>query len=108
MRFYAQMLRCLKDCFEGRYEQLNVNMNFFILLKNELQTPYLKTAEPMCMIMKKAMAKYPLDEDTESISDENAELRILEKILNNQPIEIEEVDELQSGSEVELAQPTIV
>ena len=65
MRFYAQLLRCLKDAFEGKYEALNVDMNFFILLKNELQVPYLKTAEPMCGVMKKAMAKYPVEEDTE-------------------------------------------
>ena len=36
MRFFAQLLRCLRDAYEGKYEQLNANMNFFILLKNEL------------------------------------------------------------------------
>ena len=46
-------------------------MNFFILLKNELQLPYLKQAETMAVTMKKAMTKYPLEEDAENLSDES-------------------------------------
>ena len=41
--------------------------------------------------MRKAIHKYPQDEDNEGDCDESQELRILGKILNNQPIEIEEV-----------------
>jgi len=36
IRFIAQVYKCLKDCFEKRYESLNIDMNYFLLLKNEL------------------------------------------------------------------------
>ena len=39
-------MRCLRDAYEGKYEQLNASMNFFIMLKNEVQIPYLSAAEP--------------------------------------------------------------
>ena len=83
LRFYAQLLKCLRDCFEARYESLNINLNFLMILKNELQTPYLKKAETLAVTMKKASAKYPMDEDVESLTDESQEMKILEKILNN-------------------------
>ena len=36
------------------------------------------------------MSKYPVEEDDESTSNETQEYKILEKILNNQPLDIEE------------------
>ena len=90
MRFYSQLLKCLKDCFDGKFEALNFNMNFLILLKNEVQTPYMKQAEVLSEVMRKAIMKNPLEEDVEHISDEREEVFILEKILNNIPIEIDE------------------
>ena len=36
------------------------------------------------------MSKYPVEEDDESNSNEAQEYKILEKILNNQPLDIEE------------------
>ena len=31
MKFYGQLLRCLRDCYEQRFEQLNIDMNFLCL-----------------------------------------------------------------------------
>lgn len=42
MKFYGQLLRCLRDCYEQRFEQLNIDMNFFLLLKNELSLHFLR------------------------------------------------------------------
>jgi len=42
LKFYAQLLRCLKDCYEMKFEQLNIDMNFFLLLKNELSLNFLR------------------------------------------------------------------
>ena len=42
LKFYAQLLRCLKDCYEMKFEQLNIDMNFFLLLKNELSLHFLR------------------------------------------------------------------
>lgn len=42
MKFYGQLLRCLRDCYEHRFEQLNIDMNFFLLLKNELSLHFLR------------------------------------------------------------------
>ena len=36
------------------------------------------------------MSNYPVEEDDESNSNETQEYKILEKILNNQPLDIEE------------------
>ena len=41
------------------------------MLKNEIQLPYLTNAEQIAQSMKKAITKYPLDEDPENVSDEN-------------------------------------
>ena len=42
MKYFAQLLRCLRDCYEQRFEQLNIDMNFFLLLKNELSLHFLR------------------------------------------------------------------
>ena len=86
-------MRCLRDSFEGKYEQLNVNMNFFVLLKNELQIPYLSASEPEIVNLRKAMSKYPILDEEDTVSDEIHEYKILEKILNNQPLDIDEHQE---------------
>ena len=88
-RVYAQMLKCLQDCFEAKYEELQEDTQFLMILKTELQTPYMRTAEHLCQTMRKAILKYPLDEDDEAVESAQAEHVILEKILNNQPLEVE-------------------
>lgn len=42
LKFYATLLKCLKDCYEMKFEQLNIDMNFFLLLKNELSLHFLR------------------------------------------------------------------
>lgn len=50
-KFYAYLLKCLKCCYESKYEQLNVELNFFLLLKNELSLSFLRTEEnTMCAL----------------------------------------------------------
>lgn len=52
MKFYGQLLRCLRDCYEQRFEQLNIDMNFFLLLKNELSLHYLRQIENVVAAIK--------------------------------------------------------
>ena len=42
LKFYGSLLRCMRDCYESRFEQLNIDMNFFLLLKNELSLAFLR------------------------------------------------------------------
>lgn len=42
LRFLAQVYKCLKDCFDKRYESLNIDMNYFLLLKNEVSLSFLR------------------------------------------------------------------
>lgn len=44
-QFFAYLLRCLKDCYEGKFEQLNIDLNFFLLLKNELSLIFLRSEQ---------------------------------------------------------------
>lgn len=51
-RFYAYLLKCLKDCYESKFEQLNIDLNFFLLLKNELSLVFLRNEENAMQILK--------------------------------------------------------
>lgn len=42
MKFMALLMRCLKSCIENKHEQLNLDMNSFLLLKNELSLVFLR------------------------------------------------------------------
>ena len=42
LKFYGCLLRCMRDCYEERFEQLNIDMNYFLLLKNELSLAFLR------------------------------------------------------------------
>ena len=59
-------------------------------------------AEPEIVTMRKAMSKYPIADDGEEVSDETQEFKILEKILNNQPLDIEEPTEETTAIEAGL------
>lgn len=54
-KFYAYLMRCLKDCYEAKFEQLNVDMNFFLLLKNELSLAFLRNNENILATIKTAI-----------------------------------------------------
>lgn len=55
LQFYSYLLRCLRDCYEGKFEQLNVDMNFFLLLKNELSMYFLRKEENVMQTLKSAI-----------------------------------------------------
>ena len=59
-------------------------------------------AEPEIVTMRKAMSKYPIADDGEEVADETQEFKILEKILNNQPLDIEEPTEETTAMEAGL------
>ena len=83
MKFYGQLFRCLRDCYEQRFEQLNIDMNFFLLLKNELSLHYLRQTENIVMTLKTAIRIYGSENERDRTQEEQQELKILEKILNN-------------------------
>jgi len=58
LKFVAQTIRCLKDCHESKFEQLNVDMNYFLLLKNELSLAFLRKFENLISTVKAAIRIY--------------------------------------------------
>ena len=51
-RFYGYLLKCMRDCYEGKFEQLNVDLNYFLLLKNELSLIFLSKEENAMQLIK--------------------------------------------------------
>lgn len=98
MKFYGQLLRCLRDCYEQRFEQLNIDMNFFLLLKNELSLHFLRDTENIVATLKSAIRIYASEAERERGDEEKAELKILEKILHNQPLQGEDSEEEEKQS----------
>ncbi len=62
LKFFGQLLLCLRDCYESRYEQLNINMNYFLLLKNELSLHFLRNTHNLCSTVKSALRIYAMDD----------------------------------------------
>lgn len=58
LKFICYVLRCLKDCYEQKFEQLNVDMNYFLLLKNELSLAFLRNFENIISTVKSAIKIY--------------------------------------------------
>lgn len=82
-KFYAYLMRCLKCCYEGKYEQLNVDLNFFLLLKNELSLHFLRKDENALATLKTAIhifAKENHPKETQKVEEE--ENKLLEKLLD--------------------------
>lgn len=63
MKFMALLLRCLKDCFESKHEQLNLDMNSFLLLKNELSLTFLRNMDNIVATVKTAIKLYATQEE---------------------------------------------
>jgi hypothetical protein len=76
-----------------KFEQLNIDMNFFLLLKNELSLHFLRQTENIVSTVKLALKIYANEDEKNRVSEEAAELRVLEKILNGLPLELESEDE---------------
>lgn len=55
LKFMGQVMRCLKDCYEQKFEQLNIDMNYFLLLKNELSLAFLRKFENIISTVKSAI-----------------------------------------------------
>ena len=47
VKFFAQLMNCLRCCYESKYEQLNIEMNYFLLVKNELSLHFLRNTSNM-------------------------------------------------------------
>ena len=86
MKLFAQLIRCLKACYEQRFEMLNIDMNFFLLLKNEVSVNFLRQTENIYATCKTAIRIYASENERDRAAIEQDELKILEKILNNLPI----------------------
>ena len=84
MKFMALLFRCLKSCIEGKHEQLNLDMNTFLLLKNELSLVFLRNQDNIVATVKSAIKLYATQEEQNRKDLEQQELAVLEKILRNQ------------------------
>ena len=58
MKFLALLFRCLKNCIEGKHDQLNLDMNAFLLLKNELSLAFLRNMDNIVATVKAAIKLY--------------------------------------------------
>ena len=63
LKFLGQIMRCLKDCYEQKFEQLNVDMNYFLLLKNELSLAFLRKFENIISTVKSAIKVFASQEE---------------------------------------------
>lgn len=84
MKFMALLMRCLKDCLEQKHEQLNLDMNNFLLLKNELSLAFLRNQDNIVATVKSAIKLYATQEENNRKDLEAQELQVLEKILKAQ------------------------
>ena len=101
MKFYGQLLRCMRDCYESKFEQLNIDMNFFLLLKNELSLAFLRNQENIVQTLKCAVRIWASEDENNRISEEVNELTWIMKILSNQALEVGEKSE-QNDSQANL------
>lgn len=63
MKFMSLLMRCLKDCMEHKHEQLNLDMNSFLLLKNELSLAFLRNQNNIVATVKSAIKLYATQEE---------------------------------------------
>ena len=82
-KFYAYLLKCLRCCYEGKYEQLNVDLNYFLLLKNELSLHFLRKEENIMATLKSAIHILAIETNPKRWQQmEEEELALLERILS--------------------------
>ena len=63
MKFMALLFRCLKDCMEYKTEEHNLDMNQFLLLKNELSLAFLRKQDNIVATLKSAIKIYATQEE---------------------------------------------
>jgi len=82
IKFMSLIIKCLKDCIDCKPEQLNLDMNNFLLLKNELSLAFLRNQDNIVATLKSAIKIYATLEENQKRDIEQQELMVLEKILN--------------------------
>jgi len=82
IKFMSLLIKCLKDCIEQKPEQLNLDMNNFLLLKNELSLAFLRNQDNIVATLKSAIKIYATLDENIKRDIESTELVVLEKILN--------------------------
>lgn len=73
-------------------------MNFFLLLKNELSLHFLRQTENIVSTCKAALRIHSAETERERNYEEQAELKILDKILHNQPLQGDDSEEEQKST----------
>ena len=80
MKYYAQLLRCLKDCYFKHFQELNIDLNYFILTKNELSLHFLRQKDNLTATVRAALRVYG-GTNLDKMKDENAKNITLDNIL---------------------------
>ncbi len=83
LKFLATAYKCLKDCYDKRYETLNLDMNYFLLLKNELSLAFLRKFDNIVATLKSAIKLYAARDEQSRRDIEASEMAALEKIIKH-------------------------
>lgn len=81
IRFISIMLRCLRHCYDMKHDDLNIDLNQFLLLKNELSLSYLRNYETVLVATRAAINIFASQDDANRKEIEERELKALEKII---------------------------
>jgi hypothetical protein len=84
LKFMAIMIRCLRHCYESKPQELNLDLNKYLLLKNELSLNYLRQYENVFTAVKAAIKIYASQDEAKRKEIEKVEIATLEKIIKNQ------------------------
>jgi len=84
LKFMATMIRCLRHCYESKPQELNLDLNKYLLLKNELSLHYLRQYENIFTAVKGAIKIYAAQDEVNRKEIERKEIETLEKIIKNQ------------------------
>jgi len=74
LKFLATMYKCLKDCYDRRYESLNVDMNYFLLLKNEISLSFLRKFDNVVATVRSAIKLYASKDEANRAQIEASEI----------------------------------
>jgi hypothetical protein len=61
IKFYSYMVKCLKAAYRGEQERLIVDMNHFLMLKNELSMAFLRHLPNLAESIRLALELYAGD-----------------------------------------------
>jgi len=81
IKFYSTLLLCLRDCYESKYEQLNIDMNYMLLLKNELSMGFLRNTSNITNTLRSAIKIYS-EERSGRGEHFQTEMALLEKLFD--------------------------